>query len=62
MDKEKILKEQFLLIRVLGEGVYGKVYLIRDNATRKHFLMQRPSMHSNSTAATSWRRRASTAV
>lgn len=33
-DKEEILKQCFELIRVLGEGSFGKVYLIRNRASR----------------------------
>lgn len=33
MDKEEVLKDCFEIIRVLGEGSFGKVYLIRNKST-----------------------------
>jgi serine/threonine protein kinase len=33
MDKEEVLKDCFELVRVLGEGSFGKVYLIRNKET-----------------------------
>ena len=35
-DKEKILRDNFEWVRVLGEGSFGKVFLIRDKATSTH--------------------------
>lgn len=40
MDKEEVLKECFELVRVLGEGSFGKVYLIRNKETSKRIGMQ----------------------
>ena len=40
MDKEEVLKECFELVRVLGEGSFGKVYLIRNKETSKGIDMQ----------------------
>ena len=59
MDKEEVLKECFELVRVLGEGSFGKVYLIRNKETSTLADMQGRNTRSSATTATTSKRGAS---
>ena len=57
-----MLKEHFEWIRVMGEGSFGQVYLIRDKTTSISSTIEKPNTHWNNIAGTSYRKLASIKV